>query len=400
MRLTPSQALARLTPNRAPSKSGKANTKPLELVSTVGISEDDIYLFGGDGGGILCPADDGLPAILGTWEEGGEIPPAMEWWLQGYAAEVEWWQAMGESINDDTPQMTKAPAAPRQSIPMLMTTKWSQKSPYNDTIVFNGQKCVTGCNATAAAQVIYYWSTRGYHRGCTATTAYVTSTNKYEVDALPPLASFDYIHLVEKPKTDKEKKAVQDLMVYLGRTMHSNYTPTATGAYTHKLADHFKNAIRLCDTATAIWASKLGDKEFERRIYADILCHRPVILGGHMPKGGGHAFVVDGYDADTDMYHVNWGWGGSYNGWFKLSALNPSKYTFNANKVAIVGVEPTYDHGDVNGDGDTNIADVMQVIQDAQKGNNDPKADINYDGKVTITDVQLLIDKILGKTKT
>ena len=82
-----------------------------------------------------------------------------------------------------------------------------------------------------------------------------------------------------------------------------------------------------------------------------------------------------------------------------MSALNPSKYTFNANKVAIVGVEPIYDHGDVNVDGDTNIADVMQVIQDAQKGNNDPKTDINYDGKVTITDAQLLIDEILGKNR-
>lgn len=394
-KLAPEEAKARLQPHQAPSKSGKRNTKPLELKEVIGNAGNDLYIFGNDCGNILMPAYDAIRPILGMWEECGDMPPSMKMWLQNYANEIEWSERVGESIPAPTAAAFKAPAKPRQSVPMMLETKWTQKAPYNDMCVFDGKRCVTGCNTTAAAQVVFYW--REYQCGCKGTDDYITSTNKYKVDALPPVAMFDYAHMVKTPKTAEEKRAVAELMAYLGRTMHSNYTPTSTGAYTHKLANHFNNAIRLCDNATAIWASKLGESGFDQRVYDDIAKGRPVIIGGDMITGGGHAFVADGYDADKDMYHINWGWG-CYDGWFAMSALNAtSKYAFNANKVAVVGIYPTRKPGDVNGDGETNIADVMQVIQAAQNGSNDPKADINYDGKVTITDAQLLIDRILGR---
>ena len=38
---------------------------------------------------------------------------------------------------------------------------------------------------------------------------------------------------------------------------------------------------------------------------------------------GAHAFVCDGYDGNG-YFHINWGWGGQSDGYFKLSILNPS----------------------------------------------------------------------------
>lgn len=393
MRLTPQQAIARLQPQ---GKKKAKGAKAIELIDAIGVAEDDVFILGNADGGMLAPADDTLPPILGTWEEGGEMPPSLQDWLQEYASEVQWWQRVGETLETPTNAQAKVKAAPRQSVPVILDTKWSQKSPYNDMCIFDGKRCATGCIATATAQVIYHW--KEFERGCIGTDAYITSTNGYEVDALPTIITFNYKNLVKNPKTEEEKKAVAQLMAYLGRTLHSNYTPNSTGAYLHEVADCLRDNIRLCNTAKAIFASKIGEVEFEKRIYNEIANHRPVIIGGSMASGGGHAFVIDGYDAAQDLYHINWGWGGSYNGWFAMSALSPNKsYAFNAKKDAVIGIQPNRKWGDVNGDGEVNIADAMQAMTLVQQGKISEVADINYDGQVTITDVQVIINKILGK---
>lgn len=393
MRLTTSQALARLQSQ----DKRKAKGKTMALIDTIGHAEDDIYIFGNDQGGILTPAIDTLPAILGIWEQGGDMPPALQDMLNEYSAEVEWYERIGEELESKAPAKARANTAPRQSIPAMLTTKWSQKAPYNDMCIFEGKRCVTGCNATATAQIFFHW--RGYHRGCKGTDAYITSTNGYEVEALPSKIIFDYKHLVAKPKTTEEKKAVAELMAYLGRTFHSNYTPNSTVANPKQVADYLKNNFRIGSFISYITAAKVGLSAFDTYIYNELLNGRPVMVAGWVESGnGGHSFVVDGYDAANDLYHVNWGWGGSYDGWFKLTALNPtSSYAFNSNKVAIIGIQPDCKLGDVNGDGEVDITDVMQVVRDAQNGKYSEHADINYDGKVSITDAQIIINKIIGK---
>lgn len=400
MRLTPEQAIARLQPNLAPSKTGKTSVKPLELKEIIGEADEDLYVLGNENGNILTPAYDSIRPIIATWEEGNEIPPALKEWFSEYANEIEWWNNVGEELQVKTPTMLKAPAKPRQSTPMLMDTKWSQKAPYNDLLVFDGKKCVTGCNTTATAQIMYYWGKKGYHRGCKATKGYKTDTNQFDVPALPPLISFDYKNLVKSPKTDEQKAAVAKLMQYVGYSIESDYTPSSTGAYPKNVFNVMRDVLKLGSGITYIYASKGADK-YEKAVYEEILAKRPVLLAGWKASGGGHTFVTDGYDADKDLYHINWGWGGSYDGWFAMSALNPtSARAYNSNKVAIVGIQPEYKLGDVNGDGEVNIADAMQAMTLVQQGKFSEAADINYDGQVTITDVQVIFNKILGKGMT
>ena len=51
--------------------------------------------------------------------------------------------------------------------------------------------------------------------------------------------------------------------------------------------------------------------------------------------------------------------------------------------------------GDVNGDGEVNIADVNALIDMILKGINEPSGDVNDDGEVNIADVSAVIDIIL-----
>jgi hypothetical protein len=51
--------------------------------------------------------------------------------------------------------------------------------------------------------------------------------------------------------------------------------------------------------------------------------------------------------------------------------------------------------GDVNGDGEVNIADVNAIIDMILSGSMDAKGDVNGDGEVNIADVNAIIDIIL-----
>lgn len=55
--------------------------------------------------------------------------------------------------------------------------------------------------------------------------------------------------------------------------------------------------------------------------------------------------------------------------------------------------------GDVNGDGEVNIADVNAVIDVVLGGSSNPNADVNNDDEINIADINAVIDIILGGVK-
>lgn len=376
-------------------RKAKGGGTALSLAAEIGDAAP-LYVFGdGDGNAIVTPSDGELPPIIGVCEDADfsqPLPPSLKDWLGEYEREIEWYQNAQHEPLDAT-----GAAQGRVSTAAMLTTTWAQTAPYNNNLTFDGKKCVTGCNATAISQIMLYWTKLGYLRGCTATPEYITATNKYKVAALPPITAFDYKNMTDgKPTTTAAKKAVAQIMEYIGKAVQSDYTPNGTLARISKGATVLRTMLRMGDTSL-IYASS-GAAKFEQRIYDEITANRPVLMAGWKAGGAGHTFICDGYDTAADKYHFNWGWGGSCNGWFAMSALNPSSQRqYNSNKQAVVGIRPKYVPGDVNGDGEVTITDAMQVVQMAQSGSYADAADMNYDGKVTVSDAELIINKILGK---
>ena len=393
--ITPQEALARLQPQGMRKAKGCGPT--LSLAAEIGDAAP-LYVFGdGDGKAIVTTSDSDLPAIIGVCEDADfsqPLPPSLVDWLGEYEREVEWWQnAEHEDLG------ATGAAEERTSTPAMLKTAWGQGTPYNGNLTFNGKKSLVGCNAVAIGQIMYEWWKRGYSRGCTATPEYTTSTNQYKVAALPPITAFDFKNMTNgKPTASTSKKAVATLLEYVGKALQSDYAPDGTLAYPRKSATVLRTMLRMGDTSI-VYASS-GAVKFEKRIYEEITAKRPVLMAGWKAGGAGHTFICDGYDTAADKYHFNWGWGGSCNGWFAMSALNPSSARqYNSNKEAIVGIEPKYKLGDVNGDGTVDVVDAMQVMQDALHNGYNERSDINSDGEVTVTDAMTLIDVILGKTK-
>lgn len=69
--------------------------------------------------------------------------------------------------------------------------------------------------------------------------------------------------------------------------------------------------------------------------------NRPVIYTGESIQGrGAHGFVLDGYR--DNLFHFNFGWNGSGNGFFAISAITSTDRNFEfANKQqAVIGITP------------------------------------------------------------
>ena len=139
-------------------KKGKTVSKTaLRDVSSKDATSKNYYVFniGTNEGFVIAAADDQVPAILGYSSRGTVLieamPDNLKAWLDSYDKQISYIQEQG--IKGSTP-ITSTHAA----ISPLMTTMWDQDDPYNQSCpdFFSYGKSVTGCVATAMAQVMYY----------------------------------------------------------------------------------------------------------------------------------------------------------------------------------------------------------------------------------------------------
>jgi hypothetical protein len=95
-----------------------------------------------------------------------------------------------------------------------------------------------------------------------------------------------------------------------------------------------------------IYRTTMSDQLWNDTIRQEVEAGRPVLYcaldRSSSGADAGHAFVIDGYDSTTNLFHVNWGWNGGYDGWYDLynSELNPAGYHFTSIQVAVIGIQP------------------------------------------------------------
>ena len=335
---------------------------------------------------------------LAEYTSGKVTPPALKWWLNEYTTEQQTARIAEKAA-------TKAPRKAAAAItvePLMEGIMWGQKAPWWANLKFphptkQGSRCycLTGCVATAIAQVLYFWAKKGIRRGCRATTAYITKTYKYAVDAKPSNEMFDWSAMTDKkPTTAKGKAAVALLMEYCAKAVQADFGYGSTSAPMKNAAPTLSKYF---DMGKARRLQNFSNASLKAEIIAELQNGIPVIMCGS-GNNECHAFVCDGYRSSDDMFHFLFGWDGDGDGWFKLTALSPNDHDFSSKKNAIVGLTPHF-LGDVNGDGRINMSDVTHIINTANAGTYDRASDINSDGKVDSKDANKVINVILGKEK-
>ena len=324
--------------------------KTMKKARKAGVSTTDdtaFYVFNAEnnGGFVIVSGDDRTERILGYADQGqidfNDMPENLKAWLDGYAEQIG--ALKDGDVVQTMPRKTRAEVAP------LITTQWNQRTPYNlQCPSYHGELSVTGCVATAMAQLMYY------HK-CPQTAtpvipAYTTESLGLSLDALPA-TSFQWSKMKDtytNEETGEAAQAVAELMRYCGQAVKMNYTPTGSGAYDDDALYAYMNYFGFSNSAQLLDRTYYSNAEWEDIIYQEISAHRPVFYLG-TNHSAGHAFICDGYDSDG-LFHINWGWGGRSDGNFVLSVLNPydkgigggtSEDGYTCGQGAIVALSPT-----------------------------------------------------------
>ena len=302
---------------------------------------DYYYVFNAEGkqGFVIVSADDRTPEILGYCSEGSfdadEIPPNMAAWLQGYEDQIKYLQE-----NDNQPVLTRSYGESMPAVAPLLKTKWDQGRPYNNKLpTYDGYQCITGCTATALAQVMYYYQ---YPTGMTTEIpGYTTTKNRIKVNSLPA-TTFNWSQMVSSysgNSTWTQDEAVAHLMEYCSKAILSDFDPYGTGSYSYLQRDALINYFGYDKGLKLKDRNSMTNAQWSQLLYDEVAAGRPVLYSGFPSYGSGHAFVLDGYDG-YGMFHFNWGWSGWYDGFFKLDALSPSGFNFNYYQKAVFGIKP------------------------------------------------------------
>ena len=326
-----------------------------------------LYVFNveNNGGFIIVSNDDRTVPILGYSDSGtfdpDNIPANMQAWLQGYADEIAWLQQHGSSAtNDNTLKQPRHAPTTKSDIAPLVTTKWNQGAPYNNLCPkYSGNnRAVTGCVATAMAQVMNYhkWP----QSETTTIPGYTTKSYNLDLTSGLPATTFDWDNMQDtytSSATGAAATAVATLMQYCGYSVEMDYGPSS-GSNTDMVAAALKEYFDYnTNTTKFVIRSSYTTAKWTELIYHELANSRPVVYGG-MSSGGGHEFVCDGYkyENETDYFHINWGWGGSSDDYFVLSSLNPyeqgiggstSNDGFHYGQDAVIGIQPSTSTGNI-----------------------------------------------------
>lgn len=357
-RLSPEEALQRVASTTMKKISADSDV-PIKLVyseETPATRETALYVFdSGKSGYMILTADDSLTPMLGYNESGSfdpwNIPPALKYWLSEYARQIEYFYSLPESAcayQDNQPRM-----AARQAITPLVTTKWNQFDPYNNLCpVIGSERTVTGCVATAMAQIMKFhqYPAKGTGQNSYEWTA-GGKTLSYDFSSV----TFDWANMVDNytsSSTAAQNSAVANLMYACGMGVDMNYDVASkggSGAISYKIPKALIDYFGYKQTAIYIMRDQYSVvNDWETLIYEELSAGRPVNYSGRTSENEGHQFVCDGYDGNG-YFHINWGWGGLSDGYYLLNALDPgqqgaggasSNLAFNYNQAAVVGVMP------------------------------------------------------------
>lgn len=336
------------------NNNGMKSVQLTDLTQAAGF--EHLYIFNANPGFVVMAADNRVKPILGYSFKNPFVvegmPENIRGWLQGYDDQIQEvkdlnlitektitaeWQSLIDGTNRTVSDVVVEP---------LLTTQWSQGSPYNSLCPSNS---VTGCVATAMAQVMKYhnYPTKGigFH-------SYIPETHpEYGTQTVDFNSIFyDWANMFDNygsSSTPDQQLAVATLMYSCGVSVDMKYDTKSSSASTASVADALKSYFGYSSDVHHELRSKHSDSEWIALLKADLDLHRPIQYYGNGDDGG-HSFVCDGYREDN-YFHFNWGWGGNCDDYYLVSNLNPGPGgigsgaygIYNDSQGAILGIHPS-----------------------------------------------------------
>lgn len=347
--LSPQDALQRALSDSQVRKAVSSSYTPRLLYTEMDAYSTDpaAYVFSrGNDGFMVLAADDIAAPVLGYSDQSGfdpdNMPANLRAWLAFYADEIAWARRNGVATYSAP---AKSARADRPAIAPLVKTRWDQGAPYNSLLPKVGSKqVVTGCVATAMAQIMNYhqWP-QGPGTGSASVS--VSGSGTYSMDFSK--TTFDWANMLNtytSSATQAQKDAVGLLMKACGFSVDMNYG-SSSGAVQSLVGSALINNFGYDKGVIDVKRELYTGTQWNDLIYDQIARRQPVQYGGQSSQGG-HSFVCDGY-SENNYFHINWGWGGVSDGYFLLSALDPTSQGiggsgdgsgFNSDQDAVINI--------------------------------------------------------------
>ena len=296
------------------------------------------YVVNTEAGYAIVAGDSRAREILaygeGQIQSMNDLPDAVQYFLDIYQKQMEYLQAHPGLMVQKTANRGGISVEP------LLTTTWAQDKPYNMKTPRKGSGsnpyCKVGCSAVSLAQVMNYWK---YPEKSPALPGYTTETHGYVMDPLPEY-TFQWDRMRDTYPTSnsgidqmsqEDIDAISWLMLYTGYAMNMDYATDQSGAE----YDEIDQAIRTFGftgySMEMKWNYDDGtvnytEEQWAELIQSELVAGRPLVycafdMQSDSAAIAGHAFNVDGYNAENDTYHVNFGMSADKNGYFALDAF-------------------------------------------------------------------------------
>ena len=321
------------------SKKAAQNVKTRAVATA---THQPYYVFNDDAGKgfVVIAGDDKMGKVLAYSHEASidmaNLNPEARYLFDSY-------QQVYEELGKNKTLTTRAGAATKtaDAVQPLLKSKWGQDYPYSKQTQY-----VTGCVATAVAQVMYYhkWPAQG--KGQESYTVKFDNTvrsadftkSHYDWDNMLP----DYNR---RNVTAKQEDAVALLMNDVGIATHMQYTNSASGTSDYMAVRALRNNFDY--DAALISRAHEGIANFIEVVKKELRNGFPLYISGYSSAGAGHAWVCDGFDKE-DRFHMNFGWNGQANGYYSLATLsvtstgsefNGAQHSFNL-RLHVIAIHP------------------------------------------------------------
>lgn len=212
----------------------------MSVSSAVSPSATCYYVFanGEDKGFTIVSGDDRMPEVVGYSAQGTYAPDHLP---ANYVSFMKAYQETVDALLKGDAQVSGGLAEARQwradransaaVAPLLGGIKWNQMAPYNNMCPsYNGtNRAVTGCVATAMAQVMMYYQ---YPKELKATIkAYTAKSYGIQIPEISSGATYDWDNMLpDYSKSDynsAQAAAVAKLMYHCGAAVKMDYGPSS-----------------------------------------------------------------------------------------------------------------------------------------------------------------------------
>lgn len=271
-----------------------------------------------------------------SYSKGEVVPCGLQLWIE----------AANNAIKNGITQRKTYQSSNAADVQPFITTSWNQEKPYYNLCPKAGLKrCLTGCVATAMAQVMNYFEYPASGHGSSTYSVTTGADNNLKTQTYTGNinGTYDWTNMIDsysKSYTNEQATAVATLMRDCGYSVHMSYTKESSGA----VDLYIPSAMAYNFDYDSLSVNYLRhdyctDEEWYDVIYSELAAKRPILFAGQSASGnGGHEFVLDGMMADGKV-HINWGWGGVSDGYFDLSVMSSSN-DFTLNQSITYGFNP------------------------------------------------------------